>query len=252
MTTDSKALKAEHSPAAIRKRLASKPTHSYVRDLVYGATDGTVTTFAVVSGVAGAGLSHEIVLVLGLANLVADGFSMAASNYLGTRSEQQLRERLRRVEERHIVDFPDGEREEIRQIFEEKGFSGADLERVVAFVTADEQLWVDTMIQEEYGLPLKGPEPLKAAVATFLAFGMVGFAPLAPFVWNYFWPASGDGIYVWSTVLTAAAFFGVGSLKGKVVDQRWYLSGLETLALGGGAAGLAYLVGSFLRGVVGN
>ena len=86
-------IRAEHTSAAIRERLHLGPDHSYLRDFIYGAVDGIVTTFAVVAGVAGAQLSAGIVIVLGVANLLGDGFSMAVSNYLGTRADEQLRSR---------------------------------------------------------------------------------------------------------------------------------------------------------------
>lgn len=106
----------EHSPAAIRARLSAGPGHSYLRDWVYGGIDGAVTTFAVVSGVVGAQLAPGVILVLGAANLLGDGFSMAASNFLGTKAEREDFERLATIENRHVDIYPDGEREEVRQI----------------------------------------------------------------------------------------------------------------------------------------
>lgn len=137
---------------------------------MYGAIDGSVTTFAVVSGVAGADLSPGIIIVLGLANLTADGFSMAAGDYLASRTEQHQREKARRTEESHIRLNPEGEREEIRQIFARKGFSGPDLDRVVEIITSNPRQWVDTMMCEDLGLQLKGPSPLHAAFSAFAAF----------------------------------------------------------------------------------
>ncbi len=100
-----------------------------MRDWIYGAIDGGVTTFAIVAGVVGANLPSAAVLLLGFANLVADGFAMAASNYSGTKVERDEYKRVLDIEQKHIALEPEGEREEIRQIFAAKGFAGDDLER---------------------------------------------------------------------------------------------------------------------------
>lgn len=248
MTLDRNELIAEHTSERVRERLRLSNTPAYLPDFIYGAIDGTVTTFAVVSGVAGAGLSSNIVVVLGLANLVGDGFSMAASNYLGTRVERQLHQKARQRESDEIDVFPEGEREEVRQIFEKKGFAGEDLDRAVEIITSDRDRWIETMLTDEIGLSLAIRSPLRAASATMIAFLIVGSIPLLSFVWNAFGTTQIDNPYAWSCLLTGIAFFAVGAVKSSFVEQLWYWSGLETLALGGAAASLAYAVGVALSG----
>lgn len=244
-------MQQEHTPAAIRKRLGVGLDKPYLRDFIYGAIDGTVTTFAVVAGVAGAQLSATVVIVLGLANLLADGFSMAISNYLGIRAEDQQRAQIRLKEEHHIEIHPDGEREEIRQIFKQKGFEGHDLERAVDVITADRQRWIDAMLVDEYGLTAQGVNAVRAAGMTFAAFVVVGALPLVAYVINL---VAGESIlekpFLISSLLTGVAFFFVGAVKSRIVAVSWWRGGLETLLIGGCAAGLAFGVGAALRGVV--
>jgi vacuolar iron transporter family protein len=241
-------LAAAHTPEKIRLRLGNTSRHSYLKDFVYGAVDGTVTTFAVVSGVAGADLAPQIVIILGLANLLADGFSMAVSNYLGCRTEEQLLQKARDEEKRHILLYPEGEQEEIRQIFAHKGFAGEMLDQAVAIITADKLRWEETMIKEEYDLPLSAIAAWRAALATFTAFVLLGLIPILPFLINYFFQHPIPSPFLWSSGSTAGAFFAIGAIKSRFVNKPWYTSGLETLLLGGAAAALAFLVGILLKG----
>lgn len=233
-------LEHSHDPEAIRQRLDEGRKPSYLRDAILGGIDGCVTTFAVVASVAGAGLPGLVALSLGLASLIADGFSMGVSNYQGVKSDRDAVDQARRTENRHIRQAPDGEREEIRQIFARKGFEGDVLERIVTTISADESLWVDTMLREEHGLEIEGANPTRAALWTFAAFVLVGAVPLIPFLL----PALGiDIAFAISSTLTALTFFGIGFMKGVVLGEGRWRSGIETLLMGGGAAIIAYLVG---------
>lgn len=243
-------LHLDHSPEAISQRLHDGPKQVYLKDFVYGAIDGAVTTFAVVSGVAGAGLSSAVIIILGLANLLADGFSMAISNYLGTKAENQHVQNERLEELKEIEAHPEGEREEVRQIYASKGFEGELLETVVDVITADKNRWVDTMIQEEHGLSLSMANASMAALWTFIAFAVVGALPLVPFLINWWQTDLIAQPFFWSSTVTIVGFFVVGAFKGKFVSLNWYRSGLETTVIGGAAALLAYGVGIVLRGLV--
>lgn len=237
-------LEDSHTPAAIRERLATPPRPGYLPDAVLGGIDGCVTTFAVVAGAVGGGLSSVVVIVLGIANLIADGFSMAASNYLAARSERDERTRIRREEERHVREIPEGEREEIRQIFAARGFRGAALESVVDVITSDRDRWIDTMLAEEHGLPRVQRAPLRAGTVTFAAFVAVGLLPLLPFT---FVPPTTDDAFAASAVITGVAFAAVGAVKGRVTHRSVLKSGAETLAIGAAAAMLAYVAGNAVR-----
>ena len=241
-------LKAEHQPHIIRSRLAIKARHGYLGDAVFGAIDGSVTTFAVVAGAMGGGLEHSVVVILGFANLIADGFSMAVGNYLSTKTDGERLEQARENELRHIAHFPEGEREEIRQIFARKGFSGETLEKVVEVISSDHRLWVDTMLHEELGLSTGIGDPWRAALCTFGAFLVFGAVPLASFLA----PGLGESQqFTISIMLTAFAFAAIGITKARVLERPMWRSGLETLLTGGLAAGLAYVVGAWLRAMFG-
>ena len=236
-------LEHHHSPEAIRARLSEGYRPNYLRDWVYGGIDGAVTTFAIVAGVVGAALSANIVIILGVANLVADGLSMAAGNYSATKTEIDQLEHTRAMERRHIDANPEGEREEVRQIFAAKGFEGEMLERAVEAITADRERWIATMITEEFGLSENVRNPKRAALMTFAAFVACGAVPLVPFL---LLPGS---TAIWAAlIMTVAVFFAIGSMKSRWSLARWWVSGLETAVIGCGAAAAAYAIGYALRG----
>lgn len=240
-----KGLEHGHEPHQIAERLSRTPVSSYLRDWVYGGIDGAVTTFAIVAGATGAALSNNVILILGIANLLADGFSMAAANFIGTKAETDDYERLKAREQRHIQQVPEGEREEIRQILISKGFEGEILENAAAVITSSEQRWIDTMLTEEYGLPPSNRSAWKAALATFMAFLLCGIIPIIPFIFGVTAGATS------AAAMTAVVFFGIGSAKSYWSLAHWSRSGLETVGLGMTAAGLAYGVGAFLRNIIG-
>jgi len=229
---DHEALRAEHTPEAIAARIAAATNHSYLGDGVLGAIDGAVTTFAIVAGASGAGLPGGVALVLGLANVLADGFSMAVGNYLKAKADSQIVARARRLEEHHIDHIPDGEREEIRHIFAAKGFDGPELDHVVDVITRDRNRWVDTMV--------------RAAATTFVAFLVAGLVPLVPLVL-----VARPHAFAVSAAATALAFLAIGVVKGLLTEVRPLRAGLETLFIGGGAAFLAWVVGTWTKDLTG-
>jgi vacuolar iron transporter family protein len=237
-------LKSDHQPRAIRRRLDEQHKHSYLGDAILGGIDGGITTFAVVAGTIGAGFPQLVIIVLGFANLLADGFSMAVSNYLGTKSRRDRVNEARRIEKEHIDENPEGEREEIRQIYASKGFHGTVLEAIVDGICEDKDQWIDTMITEEYRLPIETPSPFSAGAATFFSFIVIGLIPLIPFIIPN---SSVEQRFTASSLAIGIAFFAIGLAKGVVLNGSAFKSGIETLLTGGGAAVLAYFIGSWLQ-----
>ncbi|AOS96207.1 VIT family protein [Microbulbifer aggregans] len=244
---NTEALIRSHRREHIARRLRQPPPSQNTSDFVLGAIDGCVTTFAIVAGGFGAGMSAAVILIMGLANLIADGFSMAVSNYEAVNAQREFVDTARRTEEEHITKVPEGEREEIRQIFSRKGFHGETLEKIVSTITGNRKLWIETMLNEEYGIGQAEGNPLRSALVTFSAFVLIGAAPLAP----YLFPAMQLGSqFLLSTTLAGLMFFLIGMGKTVGSERSALFSGLKTLLLGGAAATLAYITGWLLRSLL--
>lgn len=216
----------------------------FLGDAVLGGIDGCVTTFAVAAGATGAGLPGYIVVIMGFANLLADGFSMAASNYMRAKSDTEQIEQVRMVEENHIDIIPDGKKLELKQIFLEKGFSGELLENIVNTISKNRRLWVDTMVTEGHQMPISSPSPGSEAAVTFLSFILVGLFPLLP----YLFPIIPLHIqFMISAVVTSLTFLCIGLVRGFVLQYKVGRSALLTLLTGCGAAAIAYCIGVILK-----
>lgn len=228
-----------HTEAAIRERLGRDVRANYLRDWIYGGIDGTVTTFAIVAGVVGAAMPGTVVLILGVANLIADGFAMGAGSYSAAKAELDDYRRLLAIEHRHIAIEPSGEREEIRQIFAAKGFGGDELQGIVDVITADEERWATTMAVEEYGVSPAVKSPVRAALSTAAAFVLSGLVPLVSYLLAYSLAAC--------VLATGLVFFAIGAAKSRWSLAGWARSGLETLLIGMSAAGLSFGIGYALQ-----
>ena len=220
-------------------------------DFIYGSIDGAVTTFAIVAGVVGASLPAGIILILGFANLFADGFSMAAANYQATKARNEFIEMKRRQEEWEIDNLEEQEKDEIRDIYRKKGFKSELLDEIVRVITSRRKVWIDTMMKEELGLIKDEKEPMTSSISTFLGFNLIGLIPLLPFiVFAIIDVESNSYAIVYSTIFVLIAFFLVGMIKGKIVKRSKMRSGTYTIIIGGIAATVAYCVGYGLNSLL--
>ncbi|HSF53946.1 MAG TPA: VIT1/CCC1 transporter family protein [Algoriphagus sp.] len=218
----------------------------YLREFVYGGIDGAVTTFAVVAGGFGANLDPGILIILGCANLLADGFSMSVGAYLSAKSERDNFNKHEKIEYWEVENLPDVEREEIAEIYREKGFKGELLTKIVDHICSDKDLWVSEMMKDELGMMRDTKSPFKIGLATLISFILVGVIPLLVYLWDFFFPTEMN-IFLWTSILTGLAFLIVGWLKGIVNQTSAIRSISETVALGLLAAVVAYYVGDILE-----
>lgn len=218
----------------------------YLAEFVYGGMDGSVTTFAVVAGAAGAGLDSSIIIILGFANLFADGFAMSIGSYLSAKTSQQNYDKQKKIEYWEIENMPDTEREEIEEIYRAKGFEEPLLSQVVEVIMKDKDRWVDVMMKDELGMIEDSRSPWMIGFTTFISFLLVGLIPLIVYVWDFSIGFKAD-LFFWSSVLTGLAFLTIGFMKTYVTQTSHFKGMMETLLLGGLAASVAYYVGYWLE-----
>lgn len=227
-------------------KLKFKNLQPYLPEFVYGGMDGSVTTFAVVAGAAGANLESSVIIILGFANLIADGFSMSVGSYLSNQSDQHHYEKHRLLEQREVYNNPSEAREEIREIYKKKGFSGTLLEQIVDQITANKEVWVDTMMKEELEMIPSIKSPLSMAIFTFISFVIMGLIPLIVYLIDFVKSMNAD-LFKWASLFTVLVFIMIGVLKSYVNDRSILRGVLETLLLGVTAAALSYFTGYWLE-----
>jgi vacuolar iron transporter family protein len=227
------------------------PIQTYLKEIVYGGSDGIVTTFAVVAGFTGAQMGQNIpnlsfltVLLFGLANLFADGLSMGLSNFLSLRSEKDIYKKEQAKELYEIRHHPDSEKEETITILKQRGFDERQAKELTAIYMTNEKYWLRFMMNDELELPNPlGENPHLTGLATFSAFIAFGFIPLIPYILV---PQS-PGVFLYACIAALAALICLGILRWRVTAEHVVRTISETILVGSAAALVAYLVGTFFR-----
>ena len=224
----------------------------YFKEVIYGGIDGSVTTFAVVAGFAGSTISNNeatqlsfvVVLLFGLANLFADGASMGLGNFLSVRSDKDLYQVSREQERRRLKENRAMEIEETIKILKDKGFSYEEAVRIADIYKNNEEYWLDFMMHHKKELSdPRGDNEVLTGLATFISFMVFGSIPLLPFIWQ----ENGDAAtaFAYSVVGTFISLVVLGLLKWRVIGERLGASLFEVVLVGGTAAAIAYMVGTF-------
>ncbi|WP_328683939.1 VIT1/CCC1 transporter family protein [Streptomyces sp. NBC_01261] len=217
----------------------------WLRPAVFGAMDGLVSNLALMTGVVGGAVSHQTVVITGLAGLAAGAFSMAAGEYTSVASQRELVEAELEVERRELRRHPEDEEGELASLYVSRGVEPALAREVARQLSRDPEQALEIHAREELGIdPGDLPSPLVAAVSSFGAFALGALLPLLPFLLGAtaLWPA---------LLLALVGLFGCGAVVARVTARTWWFSGLRQLALGGAAAGVTYALGTLFGTVVG-
>jgi len=219
-----------------------------VRDMIFGANDGLVSTLAFVAGVFGAITDPSIVLLSGIAELFAGTISMAAGAYQSSKSELEVLERESQRKRVKKGRTPEEDREELIKFYEAEGFRRGEAEAIVDRIAGEKELPAQAATLEELGLaPVELGSPVKAGVLCGVSFGLAALVPILPFVF----PAlSCTEALIASIVATVVTLFGVGAMKTIFSRKSWVRSGLEMMIIGASAAAITYMIGTLFSLIV--
>jgi VIT1/CCC1 family predicted Fe2+/Mn2+ transporter len=212
---------------------------NWLRDVILGGQDGLVNILGIILGVIAGGGSINVLLATGFAAAITESISMGAVGYTSSVSERDYHQAEQEREAAEIAAMPEAERQEIRDIYAAKGFSGDLLEQVVDTITANRDSWLATMMDEELHLqPVQTPDIVRSSFLIFVATLIGHLIPLVPFLWMPQTPA-----LVVAIVLSAVVLFGVGVYSAVTLVGDWWRSGTRMLLIGLGAAGVGFLIG---------
>jgi vacuolar iron transporter family protein len=208
-----------------------------VRDVVIGMSDGLTVPFALAAGLSAAVTSSSLIVTAGLAEVAAGAIAMGLGGYLAAKTDIEHFDAEVARERREIAEVPHREVAEVESVMRGFGLDGEPLERVVAVITADRDRWVEFMMRFELGI--ERPDPRRAFTSAFTiggAYIVGGLVPLVPYMLV---PAVPDAM-VWSVISTGVALLAFGAIKGRFTGMNLVRSAIQTLVVGGLAAGAAF------------
>jgi VIT1/CCC1 family predicted Fe2+/Mn2+ transporter len=229
----------------------SQPTHTEqhfmasdtVRDIVIGMSDGLTVPFAIAAGMSGAAVGATIILTAGLAEIAAGSISMGLGGYLAGRTDVEHYDAEYKRETQETLDVPDQEAREVEAILRDFGLEEDQVGPVVQALSKDRDRWVDFMMRFELGLERPDPRrAMQSAITIAASYAVSGFIPLAPYV--FISPVS-TALGV-SVLITLAALFVFGYVKGRVTGLNAWTSAIQTMLIGGVAAGAAFLIAQLI------
>jgi predicted membrane protein (TIGR00267 family) len=240
LTRLSQAVQAADDPGTVQPHHREQHRHvNWLRDVILGGQDGLVNILGIILGVIAGGGSTAVLLAAGFAAAITESISMGAVGYTSAIAERDYYQAEKAREAAEIDDTPDAERQEIRDIYAAKGFTGDLLDRVVDTITANREAWLATMMDEELHLqPVQAPDIMRSSVVITIATLIGHLIPLLPFVW-----LPRTSALITAFVLSAGVLFGVGVYSSVTLAGDWRKNGLKMVAIGLGAAAVGFLIG---------
>lgn len=219
-----------------------------IRDIVYAVDTGLITTIAFLAGVSVSLIVTRDILLAGIAHITSGTIAIFFGAYISTKAQREFFQSQIEREKQEIEELPEKETEEIRDIFRDFGFEEDDLEVVVRRITADKDLWLKFMVQEEIGVvPGTADNPISIGLISAASFLIGGIPAIAPFFFVHLISRS----LLISAVVVAGFLFVLGVWKTRITRAHWFRSGIETLVFGGISCGVGFLLGRVVVALLG-